>query len=122
MSGFLGTRWPPMQDEGIGPRPYTLTRGRTHASRPLRLETMVQTQGGNPGCGSVLPEHDAICRLCLEPRSLAEISGLLQMPFGVTRVLVSDLADSGLLYVHEALEGNAPAALLERVLHGLNRI
>ncbi|MFK0238372.1 DUF742 domain-containing protein [Streptomyces vinaceus] len=112
-----------LEDQEFGPRPYTLTRGRTHANWDLRLETLVHTTAtAAGGCLSPVPEHETICELARSPRSVAELSALLRIPLGVTRVLVSDLADSGLVYVHEAPAERAATDLLERVLHGLNQI
>ncbi|MFJ3977800.1 DUF742 domain-containing protein [Streptomyces sp. NPDC090021] len=107
----------------FGPRPYTLTRGRTTPSRVLHVETLVQSRYGGPGpCPSAVPEHDVILRMCAEPKSLAEVSALLGMPLGITRVMIADLADVALLTVHEQAEGSASTALLERILRGLNRL
>ena len=43
-----------------------------------------------------LPEHQRICHLCCEIKSVAEISALLTIPLGVARILVADLAEAGL--------------------------
>ena len=42
-----------------------------------------------------LPEHQRICQLCREIKSVAEISALLSIPLGVARILVADLAEAG---------------------------
>ncbi|MFE9566711.1 DUF742 domain-containing protein [Streptomyces sp. NPDC006487] len=106
----------------FGPRPYTLTRGRIHPSRALRMETLVQTAPGLPGHRPGLPEHQQILALCGHPRSVAEASALLGIPLGVVRVLIADLADSGLLQVHEHDGPAASATMLERVLRGLESL
>ena len=52
-------------------------------------------------------------------------SGRLDLPLGVTRVLVGDMADGGLVMVHRPTQaaGERPdLALLERVLYGLRAI
>jgi hypothetical protein len=57
-------------------------------------------------------------------RSIAEISADLDIPLGVVRVLVSDLADDGQLRIHPtaANSGVPEHILLERVLRGLQTI
>ena len=42
-----------------------------------------------------------IVEMAVRPVSLVEIGAALGVPFGVARVLVSDLADAGYLVVHE---------------------
>ncbi len=54
--------------------------------------------------------------------SVAEIAAHLHIPFGVTRVLVGDLADAGLVLVHGQSEDTPNADLLERVLSGLYKL
>ncbi|MFI8106586.1 DUF742 domain-containing protein [Streptomyces sp. NPDC086023] len=121
-TAFPGPSGPDAEAETFGPRPYTLTRGRIHASRRLRLETLVQTAPGLQDHRTLLPEHQQILALCGHPRSVAEVSALLGIPLGVVRVLVADLADHGLLRVHEHDDRSASATMLERVLRGLERL
>jgi hypothetical protein len=69
-------------------------------------------------------EYRAISQLCVQVRSVAEISALLTMPLGVARVLVADMAAEGLVRVYQPqLEAGKPNRdLLERVLTGLRRL
>lgn len=58
---------------------------------------------------------------------MAEIAARMQMPLGVARVLVADMAADGLLAVHEPAgftdgEDAVGTELLERVLSGLRRL
>jgi hypothetical protein len=48
----------------------------------------------------------------------------LDLPLGVTRVLVGDMADEGMVMVHRPTQGadRPDLALLERVLYGLRSI
>jgi Protein of unknown function (DUF742) len=112
-------------EDKAGPivRPYALTGGRTRPQRPYPLEALVVTtfmgehyaEGGSP-------EAQAICALCRESRSIAEIAAHLSVPVGVARVLVGDLVREGLVMVHEP-SGDAPdTVLLERVLSGLRKL
>jgi DNA-binding IclR family transcriptional regulator len=58
---------------------------------------------------------------CQETQSIAEISARLGMPVNVTRILVDDMSEEGLVVVHQPpTRGTRPSVeLLERVLHGL---
>ncbi len=70
------------------------------------------------------PERQAIASLCRQVRSVAEISAMLRMPLGVTRVVIADMAAEGLVQVHQPqLDAGKPdLGLLERVLSGLRRL
>lgn len=106
-------------------RPYTMTGGRTRPRYELAVEALVSTTFPGRDFSSFLPELRAICELCREVRSVAEISALMRMPLGVVRVLISDLANDGVVHVHQTpgQEGGQPdLALLERVLSGLHRL
>nr|WP_283134359.1 DUF742 domain-containing protein [Rhizohabitans arisaemae] len=106
-------------------RPYAVTRGRTKGRRRLELEALVSSVAPGGKQQRVLtPEYQAIVTLCRSVRSVAEISALIRMPLGVVRVLVGDMADEGLVKVHEPAlaEGPSELNLLERVLSGLRRL
>ncbi|WP_406282359.1 DUF742 domain-containing protein [Embleya sp. NBC_00896] len=105
-------------------RPYAMTGGRTRPRYQLALEALVTTtpQVANPP--GLLPEHQRICALCREVKSVAEISALLTIPLGVARVLVADLAEAGLVVIHQPGndQGQPDVTLLERVLSGLRKL
>jgi hypothetical protein len=112
-------------DPGPFLRPYAMTEGRTEPSRPdLAIEDLVGAvrAGGLPGWLSL--EHRSIALACREPRSVAERAARVDLPLGVTRVLVGDLADRGVVTIHPspAHSGGPDAALLEQVLQGLQRL
>jgi Protein of unknown function (DUF742) len=50
--------------------------------------------------GALSLEGRQICGACQAPQSVAEIGALLQVPVGVARVLVSELAEAGFLQLH----------------------
>jgi hypothetical protein len=113
-------------DPGPLIRPYALTDGRTEPSRAeLAVEDLV---GAAPAAGSPPPwlsfEHLTITQVCRELLSVAELAARLDLPLGVARVLVGDLAEQGLVVVHRApSHAGAPGvALLEQVLAGLQRL
>ncbi|MCX2953900.1 DUF742 domain-containing protein [Lentzea sp. NEAU-D7] len=100
-------------------RPYARTGGRTTARHDLRLETLLSTDEDR--LYRATNDQAAMMRLCLQPRSVAEISALMKIPLGVTRVLLSDLITLNLVAVHEP-SAQPNIALLERVLSGLRKL
>jgi hypothetical protein len=117
---------PARRNPGRLVRPYTLTGGRTRPSHDdLELEALVSTTSlGESTDLSLSYEQQSIAMLCRDVLSVAEVSARLDLPLGVARVLVSDMADEGLVLVHRpASPGDRPdLALLERVLYGLRTI
>ena len=124
----------PERDEPTGAlvRPYAVTRGRTRPKLEIALEALVETTvrgrstGNGRGGGT---EHQYIAEMCDGGRvqSLAEIAARMQLPLGVARVIVADMASDGLVAVYEptSLEDETDAVgteLLERVLSGLRRL
>jgi hypothetical protein len=122
------------RDEPTGAlvRPYAVTRGRTRPRLDIALEALVETtvrgraaSNANGGQGR---EHQYIAALCDgRLQSLAEIAARLQLPLGVARVIIADMAADGLVAVHEPtiLDDSNDAVgteLLERVLSGLRRL
>jgi hypothetical protein len=111
-------------------RPYALIGGRTRTAHDdLELETLVFTTslGETSSLGDPAPrlnqELRSIALLCRDLLSVAEIGAHLDLPLGVVRVLVGDMAAEGLVTVYRpAPDGDRPdLALLERVLYGLRR-
>ncbi|MDA0567397.1 DUF742 domain-containing protein [Streptomonospora sp. S1-112] len=106
-------------------RPYTFTGGRTRSRHPLMVQTLVSAADANAEVpSSLLPESRRIHQMCRETRSVAEIAAELKIPLGVTQVLLSDLADQGLVYIHPTITGHSPSEnqVLERALRGLERL
>jgi hypothetical protein len=108
-------------------RPYTLVSGRTRSrgNEQLPLETLVVAEADGPRLAALGPAQRRIGMLCTTPLSIAEISGRLDLPLGVVRVVVGDMAVDGLVEIHRpaATESEAPdLQLLERVLNGLESL
>ncbi|MEV7421848.1 MULTISPECIES: DUF742 domain-containing protein [unclassified Streptomyces] len=107
-------------------RPYAMTGGRTRPRYQLAIEALVSTTADPSQLQGQLPEHQRICQLCFEIKSVAEISALLSIPLGVARILVADLAEAGLVAIHqpggEETGGTPDVTLLERVLSGLRKL
>lgn len=106
-------------------RPYAWTGGRTKSNHALELETLVSTSELCRTARLERLEHHSIASLCQHPRSVAEVGAMLHVPLGVTRVLLGDMADLGLITVHQTVSENGSAShfnLMERVLSGLRRL
>jgi hypothetical protein len=120
-----GNRRPPTPSGLV--RPYAMTGGRTRPRYQLAIEALVSTTADPERLRGQLPEHQRICLLCREIKSVAEISALLTIPLGVVRILVADLAEAGLVAIHqpggdESSGGQPAVTLLERVLSGLRKL
>jgi hypothetical protein len=110
-------------DPGPFLRPYAMTEGRTEPTvADLAIEDLVGEAADPPTWLSF--EHRSIALACREPLSVAELAARVDLPLGVTRVLVGDLAAQGVVTVHRAPSHAGPptVALLEQVLHGLQRL
>jgi Protein of unknown function (DUF742) len=107
-------------------RPYAITGGRARPrNQDLEVEALISSSARAETTRYLSYEKRTIIRLCQRVQSLAEISARLEMPIGVARVMVGDLADEGLVKVHRPSEliGSHPdLSLLERVLYGLRHI
>lgn len=123
----VGSRANELEDvAGPRVRPYVLTRGRTHSVYELRLETMVSLRADAKWEGAALStEYQPVRALCRSPLSVAEVAAKLSVPIGVARVLLSDMAELGLMHIHgteRTAEGRPPMGLMRRVLDGLNKL
>ncbi|MUN41613.1 DUF742 domain-containing protein [Actinomadura litoris] len=104
-------------------RPYVIAGGRVRPRVDLALEALV-TAVPSSEVSQMTPEYRAIMDLCGSAHSVAEVSALLRLPLGVTRVLVADMIFEGLLRLHQSgTPGVQPDfGLLERVLGGLRKL
>jgi len=115
----------PRDDEDFLVRPYAVTRGRTKARYHLEVEAMVAATPYEPrNLPQLTPEYRAILEFCGDWRSVAEISAVLQLPLGVARILIADMAAEGLVRIHQLNhdQGGPDVKLLERVLSGLRKL
>jgi hypothetical protein len=115
----------PEDDEDFLVRPYAVTGGRTEPRYQLEIEAMVVAQYYEARDLSLLtPECQAILEFCRDWRSVAEVSAVLQMPLGVARILIADMAMEGLVRIDQLdhAQGGPDVKLLERVLSGLRRL
>lgn len=115
--------YPPEQGPLV--RPYAMTGGRTRPDHELAIEALISTTRlGERVAESTAPERQMICDLCRRARSVAEIAAYLRMPLGVARVLVGDMAQEGLVRIHQpTVSSDRPdLALMQRVLNGLRNL
>ena len=108
-------------------RPYAMTRGRTQGQRDIPIEALVRaTADALRNAGGLGRDRQMIIHLCnAQIQSLAELAAQLDRPLGVVRVLLSDMASDGLVFIDEAAaldDGEVSVALLERVLSGLHNL
>lgn len=103
-------------------RPHVVTGGRSRPTRTIfDLVTLVTAAAADRPTG-LGPERRRIVQLCQGGAlSVAEVAGHLGLPVSVTRVLLSDLVDSGHIttWTQNTPAGAARVRLLERVLDGL---
>jgi hypothetical protein len=106
-------------------RPYALTGGRTvPAGDEFDLVALVgATVPVDDVADPLSPEHAAILGVCQRPRSVAEVSALVDLPLGVVRVLLGDLLDRGLVLVRGAAPTSEPSQrVLDKVINGLRAL
>jgi hypothetical protein len=110
------------QEPGRLVRPYYMTGGRARPTQDdLEIEALVSTTAMGERSPKLTVEQRAIIALCRDLLSVAEVSARLDLPLGVTRVLIGDMATEGLVILHRPTSvGDRPdLALLQRVLYGL---
>src|SRR5262245_13589300 len=106
-------------------RPYAMTGGRTRSRVQIAMEALLCSTN-RAGWDTTTLTHDwrRIVELCQQVQSLGEIAAYLSVPLGVARVIVGDMAEAGLIDVHEPgrLDDQIGTFLLERVLSGLRKL
>ncbi|MBC3193458.1 DUF742 domain-containing protein [Pseudonocardia sp. C8] len=105
-------------------RPYTLTGGRTRARHELLVEALVSVPDYDPSLPETLmPESRMLYEHARSRASIAELSVAVGAPLGVVRVLISDLAAQGAVYVHPTAHTyHHDREMLGRILDGLQRL
>jgi hypothetical protein len=118
----------PLSDEpfDLWVRPYTATNGRTQPSTQLDLMSLVRATGRGVVSEDRLGiEHTEALRLCYAPTSVAEVAAQLRQSVMVTKVLLSDLIESGAVITRApmaASEYSNNPEILEELIAGLKRL
>lgn len=119
------------QDEGRLIRPYTMTGGRTGSDMPLiALEALVAaTPTGFRLRHQLRWEAARIIDLTRKETALVELAARLDVPIGVVRVVVADLATRGAVAIIDpptgvatTLDGYMYTTLLQKVLDGIRSL
>lgn len=105
-------------------RPYALTGGRTRPRNELLVEALVSVPRYDPGLiESLMPESRVLYERARARVSIAELSVAVSLPLGVVRVLLSDLAAQGAIFVHPTAHSyHHDREMLGRILDGLQRL
>jgi Protein of unknown function (DUF742) len=102
-------------------RPHVVTGGRARPTRNI-FDLVTLVMAARSEVAGLSPEKWRVMELCRGGAlSVAEVAGHLDLPLSVTKVLLSDLVDSGHIVtrVGGADGGDSPTRLLEEVLDGL---
>jgi Protein of unknown function (DUF742) len=105
-------------------RPYALTGGRTRTRHHLLVETLISVpEFDSVLAESLMPESRLLYTRARQRMSIAELSANLDLPLGVIRVLISDLAGQNAVFIHPTAYAyqNSPQ-VLERILDGLKQL
>jgi hypothetical protein len=120
--GF-GERW---FDQDAGPvvRPYAVTKGRTESATAFGLIDVVMATGERPSEQfRPGPEHRRILGVCRRPVPVVDLTSEIDLPLGVVRVLLGDLAEEGMLRIVSAQrQPVSDHRLLRMVLDGLESL
>src|SRR5690242_20550085 len=120
-----GERW---LDQEAGPvvRPYALTKGRTtpDGGASFGLIDVVVATGDRPADHfRPGPEHRRILSVCRHPTPVVDLTSEIDLPLGVVRVLLGDLASEGMVRVLSTQKQPVTdERLLRMVLDGLESL
>lgn len=103
--------------------PYAQTGGRSRPSYDLAIEALISTSdSGWEKEEALLPEHRAICSLCMGTKAVAEVAAYLSLPIDVVRVLIGHMVSMGLVTVHSNRCGVDEKPLMETMERVLNNL
>ncbi|GAA0358505.1 DUF742 domain-containing protein [Actinoallomurus spadix] len=102
-------------------RPHVVTGGRARPTRNI-FDLVTLVMAARSDVSGLSPEKRRVLELCRGGAlSVAEVAGHLSLPISVTKVLLSDLVDSGHIVtrVGGMDDGETSTRLLQEVLDGL---
>ncbi|MCO5997429.1 DUF742 domain-containing protein [Actinoallomurus rhizosphaericola] len=102
-------------------RPHVVTGGRARPTRNI-FDLVTLVMAARSDLNGLSPEKRRVLELCRGGAlSVAEVAGHLSLPISVTKVLLSDLVDSGHIVtrVGGTDDGETSTRLLQEVLDGL---
>ena len=124
----MGGRWSLSEgDDGDGSddliRPFMVTGGRTRGSRAnLALTTLIgASPGAHPDLAQTPEAGEVISRAAANPQSVVDLSAALDLPVGVLRVLIGDLANQDLVVIHDA-PSQPDIDLVRRLISGVKAL
>ena len=107
-------------------RPYAVTKGRTLPSGGASfglIDVVIATSDRPPEHFRPGPEHRRILSLCRRPTPIVDLTSEIDLPLGVVRVLLGDLASQGMLRVLATQKQPVTdQRLLRMVLDGLESL
>ena len=115
-------------DREAGPvvRPYAVTSGRTLPSGGASfglIDVVIATSERQPEFLRLGPEHRRILSLCRRPTPIVDLTSEIDLPLGVVRVLLGDLASEGMVRVLSTQKQPVTdERLLRMVLDGLESL
>ena len=115
-------------DREAGPvvRPYAVTKGRTLPSGGESfglIDVVIATSERQPEFLRLGPEHRRILSLCRRPTPVVDLTSDIDLPLGVVRVLLGDLASEGMVRVLSTQKQPVTdERLLRMVLDGLESL
>ena len=115
-------------DREAGPvvRPYAVTKGRTLPSGEASfglIDVVIATSERQPEFLRLGPEHRRILSLCRRPTPIVDLTSEIDLPLGVVRVLLGDLASEGMVRVISTQKQPVTdERLLRMVLDGLESL
>jgi len=104
-------------------RPYAVSNGRTAPTHELDLLSLVMATGKS-ATAQLDREHAQALSLCQVSTPVAEVAARLGLPLMITKVLLSDLIDSGAVTARPPGPGAEPENrdLLKVMLNGLRKL
>ena len=115
-------------DQEAGPvvRPYAVTKGRTLPSGGAWFDLIDIVVGTGEWASKDFrpgPEHRRMLSLCRRPVTVVDLTSELDLPLGVMRVLLGDLAEAGMVRIIPAQRQREPdQRLLRKMLDGLESL